>query len=404
MATNPAPTIAERVPTNMLTPKDFFSPNPGRMDMELLVTAAKKHKIEPEVLMAFADVEAPKGPFLKDGRPTILFEAHVFSRNCSPKHKFDDSHPLISSRAWNSKLYGKGGSHQYDRLHRAMKLDQRAALMACSWGAYQVLAENYGMLSFKSAEECVLFMCESEANQFEVFLRFLVKRGIIADLQDSDFESAAYKYNGPRHADHDYAGRMRRRYKELTANILRPGATGPKVVRLQQLLVKHGQKIDVTGIFNQATEVAVKRLQEKWGLNIDGVVGPATYERLAVERIPDESILTSKRVAAGIGALGLGAGAIKTANDAEPVVAANDKQNAVVDMLKDVEGVTGTARQALTTAKETTAVARETVSYMQNTMYAMGILIVVLGAYIIWTKYHDRKKLQGVSSVTTVSA
>lgn len=68
---------------------------------------------------------------------------------------------------------------------------------------------------------------------------------------------------------------------------LRRGAAGPDVVVVQTELNRIGQnypaipKIQpVDGVFGQQTEEAVRRFQEIFGLNADGVVGKATWYRL----------------------------------------------------------------------------------------------------------------------------
>ena len=85
-----------------------------------------------------SDILALDGPggFL-DGPhlPKILFEAHVFDRRTAGRYR--DSHPNLSSRVWNRKLY-IGGQGEYVRLWKAMQLDRHAALMSASVGGAQI--------------------------------------------------------------------------------------------------------------------------------------------------------------------------------------------------------------------------------------------------------------------------
>lgn len=63
--------------------------------------------------------------------------------------------------------------------------------------------------------------------------------------------------------------------------ILREGAEGDAVARLQQLLQRRGVfDGGIDGDFGPMTLEAVKAAQEKLGLEPDGVVGPATWEAL----------------------------------------------------------------------------------------------------------------------------
>lgn len=61
---------------------------------------------------------------------------------------------------------------------------------------------------------------------------------------------------------------------------LESGSRGDQVVWLQQHLIALGNKLEPTGIFNQATQRAVRRFQANRGLTADGVVGTQTWNRI----------------------------------------------------------------------------------------------------------------------------
>lgn len=61
---------------------------------------------------------------------------------------------------------------------------------------------------------------------------------------------------------------------------LRRGDSGPDVVYLQTLLCDVGETLTVDGKFGDKTEKAVKDFQRLYGLTVDGVVGPATWDAL----------------------------------------------------------------------------------------------------------------------------
>lgn len=71
---------------------------------------------------------------------------------------------------------------------------------------------------------------------------------------------------------------------DLTAHrqtLLRPGSQGPAVAALQsELIRKHGYPLSVTGEFDEPTERVVREFQAHMGLNVDGLVGPATWSAL----------------------------------------------------------------------------------------------------------------------------
>jgi lysozyme family protein len=381
-----------------LVVEDFYNPGMPSMDPAILIETARMHNIEPEALQAFALTESPKGAYMPDGRMPILYEAHVFARNTEPKNRFSEEYPTLSSSSWDRTLYGAGGGHQYDRLQRAMILDQRAALMACSWGAYQILGENYEMLGFSTVEDMILFMLESEANQFDCFMRFLTKRSIIPALRAKDWDTAFFKYNGPQFRTHGYDVRFLGYYRDLISHTLRKGAQGVKVTTLQKLLNKQGMTVTIDGIFGTATDDAVRKLQQRWGIVVDGVVGAQTYERLAAERVAETSMLESKRNIGGATAVvtGVAAAAKGVVDATNGTTAQIDKAESVLDSIKDLQGVSGGLREVVVSARDATEQVQKVNDSASGALLIFGFIVIAIGAYVIWTKWQDRKREQGV--------
>jgi lysozyme len=65
-------------------------------------------------------------------------------------------------------------------------------------------------------------------------------------------------------------------------DVLKAGANGKAVERLQRALTAAGHRTAVDGDFGPATKRAVKAFQAARGLTADGVVGPATWAALGV--------------------------------------------------------------------------------------------------------------------------
>jgi peptidoglycan hydrolase-like protein with peptidoglycan-binding domain len=62
---------------------------------------------------------------------------------------------------------------------------------------------------------------------------------------------------------------------------LRQGDAGTAVRQLQTLLRDRGfLQGPIDGAFGPATEAAVRSAQQRYDLTVDGIVGPATWERL----------------------------------------------------------------------------------------------------------------------------
>jgi hypothetical protein len=159
---------------------------------------------------AVCDVESAGGGFLPDGRPKILFEAHIFGR--LTHNQYDRSHPNISAPAWNHALYGAAGAHQHDRLNEAISLDSTAALEAASWGMFQILGLNYGRCGFSSVEGFVAASQLSELDQLKAFSAFCRSSGLVRFLVSHDWLRFALGYNGPGEAQNNYHGKLAQAY------------------------------------------------------------------------------------------------------------------------------------------------------------------------------------------------
>jgi len=170
--------------------------------------AAKTLGCDVASIKAVAHVEAPRGGFIPDGRPELLFESHTF--HIMTAGKYDESHPGISTPSW-VRNYGAGGEHQYDRLAEAISLDRAAALQSASWGKFQIMGMNYDPAGYHDVESFVQDMCESEAYQLDAFVCFLQNTGADKFLIAHDWSSFARSYNGPGQVEF-YAGQIAAAY------------------------------------------------------------------------------------------------------------------------------------------------------------------------------------------------
>jgi hypothetical protein len=160
------------------------------------------------------DVEAAGNPF-SQGRPTILFEPHIFSRLTN--HRYDQSHPHLSSRSWNRGLYPGSQDGRYKQLVDAMALDVNAALSAASYGGFQVLGQNWKALGYKSAWDFVFQHSVSVGEQLEGFVEFVEVNGLANALRAGDWAKFARGYNGPGYAQNQYDRRLANRFRVRSA-------------------------------------------------------------------------------------------------------------------------------------------------------------------------------------------
>lgn len=179
---------------------DRMSDHEGRLPLSAadFALAASGLGCEPELLRAIAAVESKRGGFDAQGRPTILFEPHVFG--ALTDHRFhgarcgvDGAAGVISRKAWAPGTYGTYGQ-QWIRLEAAQQLDNEAALKATSWGRFQILGRDQA--GWPSIDAFVAAMWESEQEHLRALVAFLEAKGLGPALRDRDFEALARGYNG----------------------------------------------------------------------------------------------------------------------------------------------------------------------------------------------------------------
>jgi hypothetical protein len=183
--------------------------NPAPVTDADIDRAAAGLGVSAKAIRAVRKVETRKAPFDADGRPTILYERHVFTRNTVPPGRFTAAHPLVSGKPYGKGGYGKQ-SAQYGKLMQACALDPEAALRACSWGAFQVLGENAVAIGYLSALEMVASLATGEAAHLESFIRFVRRNNLAGKLgacRAGDPQSCVpfvKAYNGGDFAAFDY--------------------------------------------------------------------------------------------------------------------------------------------------------------------------------------------------------
>jgi N-acetylmuramidase len=196
-------------------PQDFFAGHTGAPLTEAVFQqAAQALGCEPAAVKAVAEVESRGAAFDSLGRPTILYERHVFARCTRPAGRFDASHPDLSL---TKKGYGPGGyggrEQQWQRLAQAYALDPDAALKAVSWGTFQILGENHRECGHADAAEFVRAMTVSQVEHLQAFVRFVASHRLrLQALRTLDWATFARYYNGPDYARYSYDQKMAAAY------------------------------------------------------------------------------------------------------------------------------------------------------------------------------------------------
>jgi hypothetical protein len=160
--------------------------------------SAKRQGVQTAAIRAFWKVEA-NGAGFQQGRPKILPEPHRFSK--ATGGRFDRSHPLISYPAWGTRPYPSSQDARYDQLLAMIRLDVDAGFGAASYGAPQIMGENFARCGYSDAMRFAESMARDEVTQLRAFEAFVTSAGIVPYLRKVDrtaasWEEVARRYNG----------------------------------------------------------------------------------------------------------------------------------------------------------------------------------------------------------------
>lgn len=186
---------------------------------EDFVRAAKALNVEIAAIRAVAEVEAAGAGFLPDGRPSVLYEPHIFHKHTKGKHgaAVDRRGIKLSSPNWNRRLYGAAGARQHERLDDAAKLDWEAAHKAASWGTFQILGENHFAAGHSTIRSFVEAMNAGADAHLDAFVNFIQTNQLDVPLRNKNWAAFARGYNGPGYAKNAYDTKMAAAYARWKA-------------------------------------------------------------------------------------------------------------------------------------------------------------------------------------------
>ncbi|MGV1099094.1 N-acetylmuramidase domain-containing protein [Thiovibrio sp. JS02] len=234
---------------------------------------------EPEI-WAVLTVETRGFGFLKDRRPQILFERHIFQRLTKGKHAPGNAE--IS----NARPGGyTGGSGEYARLEMAMRLDRKAALESASWGIGQIMGFNYKVAGFASIDAMIAAMVEDENSQLLATANFISGKGLAGALQRRNWVSFARGYNGPDFKKNEYDTRLAAAHAK-NKTMLPDLSLRAAQVSLMYLGFDPGP---IDGLRGRRTRSALLLFQERWGLPATGDLDPDTENTLLSRAFPKKN-------------------------------------------------------------------------------------------------------------------
>lgn len=202
--------------------KALWAAHPEPADNKIRVTdadfaaAAKALGVSVRDIKTVNLVESPKGSFLPDGRPPILFERHWMRRRLESMGINSKPYQLSDPDIVNIKSGGYlGGAAEYTKLERAKKINITAALESASWGAYQLMGFHWKTCGYSSVQTFVEAMGRSEAAQLDALVRFIKSdKKLQAAMQTRDWDTFAKIYNGPGNVP-VYGAKLRAAYAKL---------------------------------------------------------------------------------------------------------------------------------------------------------------------------------------------
>lgn len=180
--------------------------------------AATNLNVEEAVIRAVAEIESAGRGFLPDGRPSILYEAHIFDRETSGRHRRvrDARGRALSVPNWDRSLYGPAGAWQHDgRLSPAAGLNLQAAHRACSWGLFQILGQNHASVGFPNVMDFVQAMVKGAGPHLDAFVSFVRANNLDGALRNKDWRTFARRYNGPAFERNRYDTRLAEAYRRF---------------------------------------------------------------------------------------------------------------------------------------------------------------------------------------------
>lgn len=134
-----------------------------------------------DVIHAVLDVESRGKGFDAKDRPIILFEPHIFYRQL--KRDAAKQARAVSAGLARPKWRRDYPADSYPRLHRAIEIDETAALLSASWGLGQVMGFNFAAAGFVSVQDMVRAMMADEDNHLEAMIAFIVRSGLDDELR-----------------------------------------------------------------------------------------------------------------------------------------------------------------------------------------------------------------------------
>jgi len=173
--------------------------------------------IDLAVIKAIKEVESG-GKGIQNGIPTMLFEGHIFwqrlkARGIDPNNFVRGNEDILYPK-WTKSHYTRNNNGEYNRLKKAIAINEAAAYESASYGLFQIMGNNYSMCGYKSAKEFFQALCKNEDNHLYSFVNFVKNKKLVPYLQAFNWQKIAYYYNGPAYAQNQYDIKLQKAYNK----------------------------------------------------------------------------------------------------------------------------------------------------------------------------------------------
>lgn len=171
-------------------------------------------------IKAIVEVESSGSGFDKEGNIKLLFEGHIFykylKQNGYNADLIAQENPDICYKKWSDR----GNTYtlnQFDRLKKAIKIDENIAYMSASYGLFQIMGFNYKLCGFENAKGMYQTFIVSEKNQLIGFCNFIKSnKSMYNSLIKLDWSTFAKLYNGPSYKQNKYDEKLKKAYDKYS--------------------------------------------------------------------------------------------------------------------------------------------------------------------------------------------
>ena len=89
-------------------------------------------------------------------------------------------------------------------------------MKSTSWGAYQIMGDEYWRLGFESVSQMVDSFKKGEYEQLQGFAKFVMSKKLVKALQQKNWALFARGYNGTNFSQNQYDKKLKEAYEKYS--------------------------------------------------------------------------------------------------------------------------------------------------------------------------------------------